>query len=136
VSELPRNVLADAGPLAALFRKNDKHHRATVDFAARFSGTLYSTWPAVTEAAYLLNNPGNRSLVEFIRTGGLTIFDLRPREVDRVAEILSKYPRADLADATLVAAAEALGTTAVITIDRTDFDIYRTKSGRRFENLL
>jgi predicted nucleic acid-binding protein len=37
----------------------------------------------------------------------------------------------DLADASLVAAAEALGTRRVFTIDRKDFETYRVRRGHR-----
>ncbi len=40
----------------------------------------------------------------------------------------------DLADATLVVAAETLGIREIISIDR-DFDIYRIDGRARFENL-
>jgi predicted nucleic acid-binding protein len=38
----------------------------------------------------------------------------------------------DLADATLVAAAEALGLTRIFTLDR-DFQVYRWRGKRKFE---
>jgi hypothetical protein len=37
----------------------------------------------------------------------------------------------DLADASLIVAAEALGTTKVFTIDRRDFQAYRVRRGHR-----
>lgn len=37
----------------------------------------------------------------------------------------------DLADASLIAAAEALGTRKVFTIDRKDFETYRVRRGHR-----
>jgi len=38
----------------------------------------------------------------------------------------------DLADASLLAAAEALGTRRVFTIDRKDFETYRVRRGHRY----
>jgi len=38
----------------------------------------------------------------------------------------------DLADASLVVAAESLGTRKVFTIDRTDFRAYRVRRGHRY----
>lgn len=37
----------------------------------------------------------------------------------------------DLADASLIVAAEALGTRKVFTIDRNDFEVYRVRRGHR-----
>lgn len=39
----------------------------------------------------------------------------------------------DLADASLVTAAEALSTQKIFTIDRNDFETYRIRRGRRHE---
>lgn len=47
-----------------------------------------------------------------------------------MSQILAKYPGADLADASLVIVAERLGVTDLATLDRTDFSIYRTRTGR------
>jgi len=41
----------------------------------------------------------------------------------------------DLADASMLWAAEQTGTTYVLTADRADFEIYRTKAGRKLEVL-
>jgi predicted nucleic acid-binding protein len=45
-------------------------------------------------------------------------------------ELYADHPM-DLADASLVAAAEALGTRRVFTIDRKDFKTYRVRRGHR-----
>jgi predicted nucleic acid-binding protein len=42
----------------------------------------------------------------------------------------------DFADATLVLVAEKTGVTEILTIDRRDFEAYRTRSGGRFRLLL
>jgi predicted nucleic acid-binding protein len=41
----------------------------------------------------------------------------------------------DLADASLVAAAEAMGARRVFTIDRTDFAAYRLRRGHRHQTI-
>ena len=45
-------------------------------------------------------------------------------------EVYADHPM-DLADASLVAAAEALGTRQVFTIDRKNFETYRVRRGHR-----
>jgi predicted nucleic acid-binding protein len=47
-------------------------------------------------------------------------------------ELYADHPM-DLADASLVAAAEALGTRKVFTIDRDDFETYRVRRGHRHQ---
>ena len=55
----------------------------------------------------------------------------------RLAEMLRKYADRpmDLADASMVWAAEQTGILRILTADRSDFEIYRTKSGKRLEVL-
>jgi uncharacterized protein len=45
-------------------------------------------------------------------------------------ELYADHPM-DLADASLVAAAEALSTRKIFTIDRSDFETYRLRRGHR-----
>jgi predicted nucleic acid-binding protein len=60
----------------------------------------------------------------------LTLLDLTAEEVDRMALLMEKYRDRpmDLADASLIVAAERLGTRYIFTLDR-DFHIYRLSDG-------
>jgi predicted nucleic acid-binding protein len=53
----------------------------------------------------------------------------------RAFELMERYADhpMDLADASLVAAAESLGTRQVFTIDRKDFETYRVRRGHRHQ---
>lgn len=55
----------------------------------------------------------------------------------RIVELIRKYADRpmDLADASMVWAAEFSGTLQILTADQADFEIYRTKAGRTFEVL-
>ena len=55
----------------------------------------------------------------------------------RLRELMLKYADRpmDLADASMVWAAEQTGLRQILTTDRTDFEIYRTKTGQRLEIL-
>lgn len=57
--------------------------------------------------------------------------------VPRLAELLRKYADRpmDLADASMLWAAEQVMATQILTADRADFEIYRTKAGRKLEVL-
>ena len=79
------------------------------------------------------NSLGSNRLREFVLEGGLSVWFL-----DRVAlvcafELMERYSDhpMDLADASLVVAAESIGTRKVFTIDRNDFDTYRVRRGHR-----
>lgn len=57
-------------------------------------------------------------------------------DVPGLDELLARYDRMDFADATLVLIAEKTGIMEIFTIDRRDFEGYRTRSGRRFRLLV
>ena len=61
----------------------------------------------------------------------MSVWYLTDTTLTRAFELMEQYAdqAMDLADATLVTAAETLGTTKVFSIDRRDFDRYRVKRG-------
>lgn len=135
-------ILVDTGPLVALFDPQDDAHRRCREALHEMHEPLVSTVPVLTEAFHLLNpaSRGSRALQEFIVQGGLGMWFLDDAAVARAFELMRRYADhpMDLADASLVAAAEALRVTAVFTIDRRDFATYRARIGRssrRFETL-
>jgi uncharacterized protein len=130
----PPSILVDAGPLIALYRQRDTHHRRALEFAGACSSDLFTTWPVLTEAAHFLNERGRLALLQGVERGAYAVIELGLADVPRMGQILAKYPGADLADASLIIAAERLGVTDLATLDRTDFSIYRTRTGRAFVN--
>jgi len=131
-----RNIIVDTGPLVALFHARDKHHEAAKTALEATPAALVSTWPVITEACHFLAHAGRRALLAFIRRGALRLEALTVEDVPQLDELLARYEQMDFADATLVLIAEKTGITEIITIDRRDFEAYRTRSGRRFRLLL
>ena len=131
---MPANVLVDAGPLIGLLRKTDSHHARAVEFVKRFTGRLITSWPVLAEASHFLNEHGRLALLAMLRRGALDVEELHRLDLERIEEFLRKYRGSDLADASIIVLAERFGVTDVITVDRTDFGIYRTRSGRVFVN--
>jgi predicted nucleic acid-binding protein len=137
VESSPRNILADAGPLFALIHAGDPDHARAVQFAGSYTGLLTTTWPIVTEVAYLLDKYAGRGvdrLLGMVLDGELLVADLAPVDVEYMRRLTAKYDRMDLADASLVAVGERLGVLDVITLDRHDFSRYRTRGRRAFTN--
>ena len=130
----PPNILVDAGSLIALSRQRDNHHRRAIEFAGTCRSDLFTTWPVLTEAAHFLNERGRIALLQGLERGAYTVVELGMADVPRMGQILTKYPGADLADASFIVAAERLGVTDIATLDRADFGIYRTRSARAFVN--
>ena len=128
-------ILVDAGPLVALFDPKDGQHRRCADILKTFREPLRTTIPVLTEAFYMLDpgSVGADRLRDFIAHNGLAIWFLDGHSLMRAFELMEQYrdQAMDLADASLVAAAESLGTRKVFTIDRNDFRIYRMRHGHR-----
>ena len=131
-----RSIIVDTGPLVALFHARDQHHEAAKAVLESSPAVLVTTWPVITEACHFLGQAGKRALLTFIRRGALRLETLSVDDVPGLDDLLARYARMDFADATLVHIAEKTGITEIFTIDRRDFEAYRTPSGRRFKLLL
>ena len=133
----PRSILADTGPLFALIHAGDADHVRAVEFSRSFTGQLITTWPVLTEVAYLLVKSSRRGigvLLGMVLDGHLSVADLDSDDVEYMRKLTAKYEAMDLADASLVAIGERLGVLDVIALDRRDFSRYRTRSRRAFTN--
>jgi len=131
-------TLTDAGPLVALIDADEADHQACRVALAGLLLPLVTSWPAFTEAMYLLSRAGGRTgqeaLWSLTLSGRLGIAELSRSAVERSARLMAKYADLpmDLADATLVALAEELGERRIFTLDA-DFEIYRIQGRRRFQ---
>lgn len=128
-------TLTDTGPLVALLDEDDHHHELCAAAAARIAvWPMLTTLPCFTEAMYLLGKAGGYSyqatLWKFRSAGHLRLHDLSSAEIDRAAALMATYRDTpmDLADASLVAAAERLDTRRIFTLDG-HFRIYRLPDG-------
>jgi predicted nucleic acid-binding protein len=70
-------ILTDAGALVAILDRGETHHRACVACLAQLTGPLVTTWPAFTEAMYLLGDAGGwraqQALWRLVTEGDLEI---------------------------------------------------------------
>lgn len=142
---MENTAIADAGPLIALFDSSDKYHQKTKDklegYRKDARGRLITTWPVVTEAAYILRAhvhlQAQLDLLTWINLGGLEIFDLKKDHLAKIIELQKKYSDLpmDFADATLLIAAEGLEITKVFSLDK-DFSIYRVLGKKQLEDLM
>lgn len=127
-------ILVDTGPLVALFDPRDDAHAASRTLLASIGEPLVTTVPVLTEAFHLLD-PGSRgsaALREFLTAGGMTPWFLSADSLARCFTLMERHADhpMDLADASLVTAAEHLRTTRIFTLDRRDFAAYRARVGR------
>jgi predicted nucleic acid-binding protein len=124
-------MLTDAGPLVAILDQGEEHHQACVDCLDKIAGPMLTTWPAFTEAMYLLGDAGGyraqAALWRLVNQGDLDIASQGADQHDRIQELMEKYQDRpmDLADASLVALAEQRRLRDIFTLDHADFCIYR-----------
>jgi predicted nucleic acid-binding protein len=131
-------ILCDAGPLFALVdpRQSEPHRRGK-DALPGLSSPLVTTWPSFTEAMYLAHRSGGwpmqQILWRFVADSILGFHEAGPDETDRMADLMGRYRDVpmDLADASLVAAAETLGLSRIFTLDH-HFRVYRIKGAEAF----
>jgi uncharacterized protein len=130
-------TLTDAGPLIAIIDADEPDHVACLEALDRMVLPLVTTWPAFTEAMYLLGRAGGirgqRALWRLMSTERLVLADLSPTAVERSSRLMEQYADQpmDLADATLVALAEERNLRTIFTLDA-DFHIYRLRGRQRF----
>jgi uncharacterized protein len=128
-------ILIDTGPLAALFDPKDAQHQRCVTALRAVREPIRTTVPVLTEAFHMLGpgTVGSDRLREFVVKRGLSMWWFDPITLSRAFELMDVYSDhpMDLADASLIVAAETLATRKVFTIDRKDFAAYRVRRGHR-----
>ena len=128
-------ILVDTGPLVALFDRKDEHHDRCAKTLRGIREPILTTTPVLTETFHMLGpaSPGSDRLREFVDKGGLSLWFFDRSTLTRAFELMERYADhpMDLADASLVVAAESLGTCKVFTVDRKDFETYRVRRGHR-----
>jgi len=131
-------ILVDAGPLVALIRASDRHHKRCLGTVEQIREPLSTTWPVVTEAMFLLRSwRGQDALWEMIDSRHIALIPLGAEDASRMRDLMRKYKDLpmDLADAALVCAAEKSRVTKIFTLDRKDFSVYRPHGGGSFSIL-
>jgi len=134
-----KNIIVDAGPLIALFDKDDKYHNSVLKFLKTFDGQLITSWPVITEVTHLLSFNVNVQIdfLEWLKREAVTIVNLENIHLERIIQLSKKYSDVpmDLADSSLIVIAELTNITDIITID-SDYYIYKTKNKKLLNNLL
>ena len=128
-------ILVDTGPLVALFDPQDEHHARCMQTLKSIREPVGTTVAVLTEAFHMLEpaSIGSDRLREFVAKGAMSAWFFEQDSLLRAFELMELYADhpMDLADASLVVAAEALDTRKIFTIDRDDFETYRVRRGHR-----
>ena len=125
--------LVDTGPLVSAFaRREPKYKSWAEELLGRLPLPLVTCEAVMTEASHLLGS--SVRLMEAIDQKLIVCrFDLQ-REARHIGQLCAKYADQpmDLADACLVRLYETRreGSATILTVDRTDFTVYRTSKGK------
>jgi predicted nucleic acid-binding protein len=131
-------ILIDAGPIIALFDKDDSYHEKILQFIKDKGYYFVTTTAVVTEVSHMLDFNVNVQIqfLEWIEKEGIKLYDIKQKDITEIIEMTKKYKDRpmDFADATLVIVAKRTGIKKIISID-SDFDIYRLPKKELIENV-
>lgn len=131
-------ILCDAGVLLCLVDRTQPQHKAYKNAVVRLKQPLVTTWPCVTEAMYLALHRGGwamqKQIAQLFLNDLLIIHEIDPADYIRLFDLMERYSDRpmDLADATIVVAAEKTGYRQILTID-SDLLFYRINERETFE---
>jgi len=132
-------VLLGSGFLFASLNSSEAEHQSTIRVLENIREPIVLPVPAITEVAYLLardiNNEAAADFIASLAASELIVETPHEEDYSRSAEILRRYADAkvDFVDALMVAIAERLNITRILTLDRRDFQMIRPKHCSSFE---
>ncbi|MCY4015029.1 MAG: PIN domain-containing protein [Gammaproteobacteria bacterium] len=134
-------VLADTGYWLALANRRDRWHEAAVGVTRGLDEQLVTTWPVMTETCHLLlarlGSTSERRFLEQVEAN-VDVYEIGVGRVPEIRALMVKSEDLpmDLADASLVLAADELGTARILSTDVRDFRAYRWRGREPVDNLL
>jgi uncharacterized protein len=136
-------IIVDTGFLYALMDRTDKHHAKSVAFLQNLSPTEQLILPTLTmvEITYfLLDRLGHEAMRKFLAHVEASPYQFEPLQASdmrRIHEVLEKYADShlDFVDAFIVALAERLKVTQILTVDVRHFRTLRPLHCDYFEIL-
>ena len=125
-------VIADTGFIVALTNSSDSKHDLVKRVYLKQQNILIPQ-TVLAEVAYLIGREaGIRNVATFLKglsASRFSLIALTTEDILRIAEILEKYvdSRIDFVDASVMAMAERLNITTILTLDYRDFSLFRAK---------
>jgi predicted nucleic acid-binding protein len=120
-------TICDTGPLVAYLNRNDPHHAWAIAVMKQVRPPLLTCEAVLTEVAYFLREDGVKvdPLFQMLERSALRLgFDMAAHW-PRIRTLMARYQQMDLADASIVVMSELHTRSQVLTVDRTDFRVYR-----------
>lgn len=126
-------VLVDTGIIYALADRSDAWHIRVRTFVQNFKGKLIIPATVIPEACYLLHThlspQAETAFISSIVNRELRLEQVDEEDMGRAVEIINTYSDLSigLVDASVVAVAERLKITALMTTDRRHFSVIKPK---------
>jgi predicted nucleic acid-binding protein len=120
-------TICDTGPLVAYLNRRDPYHAWAVAVMKQVQPPALTCESVLTETAYFLREDRLNvdPLFQLIERKAVSLdFDLS-MHWPRVRALMKRWEQMDLADASIVVMSELHAKCQVLTVDRTDFSIYR-----------
>ena len=120
-------TISDTGPLVAYLNRNDPYHSWAVAVMKQVRAPMLTTEPVLTEVLYFLraDRVAVDPLFQLLERDALRLDLQVAAHWARLRTLMARYERMDLADASIVVLSERHPRSQVVTVDRTDFSIYR-----------
>jgi predicted nucleic acid-binding protein len=119
------NGISDTGFIVAFARQNDQHHAWAAGIARQITTPLLTCEAVLAEAAFHLQS--SSYVLALVDDGLLRVaFDCN-RHLEKLRELARRYEdrHPDLADLCLIRMSELYPRHVVITVDESDFRVYR-----------
>lgn len=134
-------AILDTSFLFALSDRSDRNHSRVLTVAQTIRNRLILPTVVLPEACYLIGSRlGHKAMRDFLvnlPSRDLQLEALSIEDLARMTEILEQYTdsQLDFVDAAVVALAERMNVTRILTLDRRDFSIVRPRHCEYFELL-
>jgi len=117
--------IADTGLIVAFCNRNDHYHSWAADVAGRIIEPLLTCEAVLAESAFHLGS--SRLVLQLVSEHMLRIAFDCSRNLERLQELARRYEerQPDLADLCLIRMSELNPNHVVITVDKSDFRVYR-----------
>lgn len=127
-------IITDTGWIVGFLDRRDSYHGWARELANEFPPPYFTCESVLSEAHFLLKNvPGATTVLrQLIEEGAFDVSFSYVQHLRRVHALLEKYRDVpmDFADACVVCMAEIHPDTRVLTVDESDFRVYRIRRNK------
>jgi predicted nucleic acid-binding protein len=133
------DALIDTGAMLAILDKSDQWHASCLATVRQLRLPLLTSEAALAELFHMVgDSPFKKEATwEFLLSGTILLGSIQHSELPGIRSLMSRYADRpmDFADATLVYLAERESLETILTVDQTDFSVYRIEGKRHFRVL-